>query len=368
MSPSLPRTVLVTGGAGLIGASVVRALLAEGARVLVLDDGSGGARLAPPADARVELVWGDVRDRGLLGRLLQAAPRTTALVHLAARVGVRTVLADPLGSAAANLDGVRSVLDAVRAVAPARRPRIIAASSSEVYAESTAPLHEGSALRVERDGRWTYAAAKLAGERLFDAESALWAPELAPIHLRFFNVVGPGQDAASGMVLPRFIEAARQGAPLEVHGDGAQVRTFAHVEDVARDVAALALGLGGAAAAAGALNLGGTACASVLELAQLVAERAAHRGLARPELQRVDPVRVVSPGFADVRHRVPDLGRARALGLAQRARSLASIVDDMFGRHFAPALEHRPHLLEGGAGSFAEGAFARGAPRPAPSS
>jgi UDP-glucose 4-epimerase len=152
------------------------------------------------------------------------------------------------------------------------------------------------------------------------------------VHLRFFNVVGPGQDAVSGMVLPRFVEAALRGATLEVHGDGAQVRTFAHVDDVARDVAALALGRSDHFAG-GPLNLGGTAHASVRALAELVAARAEHHGLPNPSITRVDPLRAVAPSFADVRHRVPDLARARGLGLAQRARSLAAIVDDMFARH-----------------------------------
>lgn len=332
MSPSLPRTVLVTGGIGFVGASVVRALLAEGARVVVLDDRSGGARLELPDDQRVSLVVGDVRDRALLTELLRAEPRVLALVHLAARVGVRTVLADPDGSAAANLDGVHSVLAAVAALQPDRRPRVLAASSSEVYADSATPLHEGSPLRAQHAGRWAYAAAKLAGERALDARAALWRAGDAPVHLRFFNVVGPGQDAASGMVLPRFIEAAQHVAALEVHGDGAQVRTFAHVEDVARDVAALALRQT-APFSGGALNLGGRARASMAELAELVAARAQQHGLARPTIVRVDPTRAVAPSFADVRHRVPDLSRARSLGLAQRARSLAAIVDDMFARH-----------------------------------
>lgn len=138
------------------------------------------------------------------------------------------------------------------------------------------------------------------------------------------------------MVLPRFVEAARRGAPLEVHGDGAQVRTFAHVEDIALDVARLALGAPRGAAGAcpsGALNLGGAARASVLELAELVAARAPGHGLARPTIARVDPERSVGANFLDVRHRVPDLTRARSFGLARTARDLGAIVDDVFARH-----------------------------------
>lgn len=331
MSPSLPRTVLVTGGAGLIGAALARVLVSAGARVVALDDGSGGAATELPDDPRLVKVVGDVRDRRLVASLVAAEPRAEAIVHLAARVGVRTVLADPLGAAAANLDGVRSLTEALAALPTGRRPRVIAASSSEVYAESSAQLHEGAPLRAERDGRWAYAASKLDGERVLDAVRGLWPVALAPVHLRFFNVVGPGQDAASGMVLPRFVEAARAGAPLVVYGDGAQVRTFAHVDDVAADVARLALGEV-AHASGGPLNLGGYARATVSQLAELVAARATAFGHPAPEVVRVDPS-AVAPRFQDVRYRVPDLSRAAALGLARRARTLRELVDDMFQRH-----------------------------------
>ncbi len=353
MSPSLPRTVLVTGGAGFIGRAVVSALLArEGTRVVVVDDlskGDGPERQVEPQGARLLRMTADVRDRGCLRELLRAGPPTGAIVHLAARVGVRTVLADPEGAARANLDGVQSLIDVLRSLPEPRRPRVFAASSSEVYAESSAPLSEASALRSERDGRWAYAAAKLAGEALLDHAAELWPRERAPLHLRFFNVVGPGQDAESGMVLPRFIEAARSGAPLTVHGDGLQVRTFAHVEDVARDVAALVLGdvlPTPDGVSGGPLNLGGDARTTMLALAELVAARAAHAGLGRSTVRHVDPLRDVGSNFRDVRHRVPDLGRARALGLAAASRSLVQIVDDALQRHRSgaspSALEREP--------------------------
>jgi len=344
MSPSLPRTVLVTGGAGFIGRAVVAALLAHGGiRVLALDDLSKGDGPAP-ADPRLVRITADVRDRARLWELLREGPPAAALVHLAARVGVRTVLADPEGAARANLDGVQSLVDVLHALPASRRPRVFAASSSEVYAESSAPLSEASPLRAERDGRWAYAAAKRAGELLLDGAAHLWPADFAPVHLRFFNVVGPGQDASSGMVLPRFVEAARCGAPLTVHGDGAQVRTFAHVEDVARDVATLVEGAPAGprerALSGGPLNLGGEARTTLRALAELVAARAAHAGFARPAVVHVDPLRDVGANFRDVRHRVPDLARARALGLAASTRTLVEIVDDVLQRHHgAPPLE-----------------------------
>ena len=329
MSPSRPRTVLVTGGAGFVGAAVVRALLRDGTRVIAVDDLSAGHIDRLEDHGRLERHLVDVRDVAEVRSLLTDGPPIDTLVHLAARVGVRTVLADPDGCAAQNVDGVTALIEALRSTPLERRPRLLAASSSEVYADSEQPLGEGAPLRVEAEGRWAYAASKRAGEALLDAQAGLWPAGQAPLHLRFFNVVGPGQDAVSGMVLPRFVEAARVGHAIEVHGDGGQVRTFAHVEDVAADVAQLA----SATVPGGALNLGGTARASILELAQTVALGAERHGWARPQIRRVDPHRVVAPGFRDVRHRVPDLSRALDFGLARRARSLTAIVDDMLKRH-----------------------------------
>ena len=339
-----PPTVLVTGAAGFIGAAVTERLLAAGARVLALDDLSAGdpARLEALARDGLEVVHGDASDGALLGELLREAPG--AVVHLAGRVGVRTVLADPEACERENVELGAAVAEAIarRASGPSR-PRVLAASTSEVYAESSNPLSEESALRAaEAVGRWRYAASKLASEEAFDA--ALDGSGQGAVHLRFFNVVGPGQDGSTGMVLPRFVEAARAGAPLTVHGEGESVRTFAHVESVAADIAALALPdllADGPAAARcarfeGALNLGGTARATVLELAREVGRAAERRGAPPASIVHVDPRVTVSPRFAEVHHRVPDLSRVRALGLCAAPWTLADLVDDVVVRHVAP--------------------------------
>ncbi|MCA8980538.1 MAG: NAD-dependent epimerase/dehydratase family protein, partial [Planctomycetes bacterium] len=200
-------------------------------------------------------------------------------------------------------------------------------STSEVYAESDGALREGGPLRAEDGcGRWAYAGSKLAAERRFDRCATLWAEDAAPVHLRFFNVVGPGQDADSGMVLPNFVERARVGAALEVHGDGRQERTFAHVEDVARCLTEL---LAREHLPAGPLNVGGTAHATIEDLAQLVVERA---GSSSPVV-RVDPRQSCGAEFEDVRRRVPDLSRLRRLSTCPPSRSLVEIVDDCLAAH-----------------------------------
>ena len=333
--------ILVTGAAGFIGAEVCAVLTRAGCPVLGVDDLSAGAagRLSDLPTELFELVVGDVRDRALVSALLGERPR--AVLHLAARVGVRTVLEDPEGCEQENLEGVRVLAEELRvAAAGGCVPRVVAASTSEVYAESGAPLGETAPLRPARaEGRWRYAASKRRAEEILD-DSGL---TVRPLHLRFFNVVGPGQDASSGMVLPRFVEAAREGRPLEVYGSGAQVRTFAHVDAVARDIAALvaprtlapsrARTLG---EASGALNVGGTARTTIAALAEVVVRLAGSSS----EVQRRDPRRAVAANFEEVQQRVPDLTRARSLGLASSALGsepwgLEALVEDTLRRHGA---------------------------------
>lgn len=345
--------ILITGVAGFIGAAVARTLVGTGVPVLGLDDLSAGhaARVADLPESRFSMCHGDVRDGELLDRLLREhRPRT--ILHLAARVGVRRVLRDPRACEQENLEGGRVLANAlIRASAYGCNPRVIAASTSEVYAESNSPLAESSRLRPDAaEGRWRYAASKRLAEEALDlAASAASAP--APVHLRFFNVVGPGQDAASGMVLPRFIESARRGDSIEVYGTGDQVRTFAHVDSVARDVASLVAPhrLGHAqehdgrgahediastlAGFSGPLNVGGTARSTILDLAELVATEVEEAtGLACSIVPR-DPRVAVSANFEEVIHRVPDLSRLQRLGLGQKPWSLTEIVRDTVARH-----------------------------------
>lgn len=339
-----PQTALVTGAAGFVGAAVTRRLIASGVRVIALDDLSAGdlARLESARGELLEVVQGDASDPALLAGLLDAEPEV--VIHLAGRVGVRTVLSDPELCERENIELGEAVAGAIAARAEGpHRPRVLAASTSEVYAESPVALSETSDLRgLTASGRWRYAASKLACEEALDRVLGPAGPR--PVHLRFFNVVGPGQDGASGMVLPRFIEAARSGTPLTIHGGGSSVRTFAHVDAVAGDIVALALpGLPSAPSRAaelagfqGPLNVGGTARSTVLELAQEVNRAAARRGLPPSPLVHVDPRLTVSPRFDEVLHRVPDLSRLRGLGLGLSTWSLAEIVEDTFARHVTP--------------------------------
>jgi len=308
------RRVVVAGGSGLIGSAVVRVLDAKGIDFLALDRRPGPAiRLA---DLAASDAW---------RREFDQYGRPDAILLLAGVVGVARVLADPEAARRGTAEPLAAMLAALEGEPDAALPRIVFASSSEVYLPAHRPLREDDPLRgISSTGRWAYAAAKVAGERALTAARA-WPNGRAPVLARFFNVVGPGQESSQGMVLPNFVERARAGLPLLVHGDGAQVRTFGHVDEVARVLTELLLcdDVPG-----GPLNVGGVARATVRELAEAVT-RAAGGGT----IEHVDPRRAVHSTFEDVRWRVPDLHRLASLGFELPTMDLDGIVRDVLERH-----------------------------------
>jgi UDP-glucose 4-epimerase len=218
--------VIVTGGAGFIGANLCRALTDdEGVdEVVALDDLSSGSRRNLDGVDGVELVEGSILDASLLDRIV---PGTDAIVHLAARPSVPRSLEDPMASHDANATGTMQVLEASRRHGG---PQVVVASSSSVYgANPTLPKREDMvAMPVS-----PYAASKLAAESYTLAYgSSFGLPVLA---FRFFNVFGPLQaaDHAYAAVVPTFLAAALRDEPLPVHGDGGQTRDFTFVGTVA---------------------------------------------------------------------------------------------------------------------------------------
>jgi UDP-glucose 4-epimerase len=307
--------VLVTGGNGFIGSHLVEALLARGDTVSVLDDLSSGcaANLAP--DPQLALHIGSVCDADAVARAIDGCD---AVVHLAAAVGVRRILDERVHAIGVNLEGAARVLEA----AARRRAVTLIASSSEVYGRSTAvPFREDAPCVLGHAHRWSYAGAKLMDEFLAFAHAH--ERGLPVTALRYFNVCGPRQAAAYGMVLPRFCAAARAGRALEVHGDGRQTRCFLHVADAV--AATLAL-LGCDAARGQAVNIGSDDEVCILDLAQRVVAAA---GTDAPI--RLTPYAEAFPegGFEDLPRRVPDLARIRALCGWQARHGLDAIIADV---------------------------------------
>lgn len=220
--------VVVTGGAGFIGANLCRELATrpEVEEVVALDDLSTGCRSnLDGVDA--ELVEGSILDRALLAKSLAGA---SSVVHLAARPSVPRSIADPVASHEVNASGTLYVLEAARKVGA----HVVAASSSSVYgANPTLPKHEELATRPLSP----YAVSKLATEGYTIAYQASYG--LPTLAFRFFNVYGPLQAAghAYAAVVPAFIDAALRGEPVTVHGDGLQTRDFTYVGTVTRVLA-----------------------------------------------------------------------------------------------------------------------------------
>ncbi|MER5622124.1 NAD-dependent epimerase/dehydratase family protein [Streptosporangium sp. NPDC002544] len=220
--------VLVTGGAGFIGANLCRALAArpEVENIRVLDDLSSGD-LTNLDGVEVDFVMGSILDRDLLAGLVADV---ATVVHLAARPSVPRSLLDPLASHSVNATGTLHVLEACRA----NRPHVILASSSSVYGERPEPRkHEDLPTRPLSP----YGASKLAGEAYALAYAHSFGLPVLPF--RFFNVYGPLQTAghAYAAVIPAFVSAALRGEPVPLHGDGLQARDFTYVESVTRVIA-----------------------------------------------------------------------------------------------------------------------------------
>jgi UDP-glucose 4-epimerase len=220
--------VLVTGGAGFIGANLCRDLAAAGdiESVVALDDLSTGFRSNLSGVEGVELLEGSILDTRLVN---DAVAGVDAVVHLAARPSVPRSLDDPWATHEVNATGTVRVLEAVRRRDPTERPYLIVASSSSVYGANPAlPKREDMATRPMSP----YAASKLATEAYALAYAESFGLDV--LVFRFFNVFGPLQAAGHSYaaVVPAFVAAAVKGEPLNVHGDGTQTRDFTFVGSV----------------------------------------------------------------------------------------------------------------------------------------
>lgn len=292
---------LVTGGAGFIGSHLVDHLLAVGHDVVVLDDFSTGsaANLVRAADA-VTMVRGSILDEATVE---QATKGCDTVFHLAAAVGVHTIVDRPLESLRMNLLGTETVLEAARR----QGARLLLASSSEVYGKNAKDSLEEDDDRVlgsPLKSRWSYAAAKGLDELM---AYCYWREHgLRAVMVRPFNVVGPRQTGRYGMVVPTLVGQALAGRPLTVHGDGTQRRCFCAVGDIVPALVALVMD---DRAYGRVFNLGGTEEVSVRELADRVLRVT---GSDSPVLH-IPYERAYGPGFEDMARRMPDTTRAREL-------------------------------------------------------
>lgn len=282
--------IAVTGGAGFIGANLVRRLLDDGDTVSVLDDFSTGLRTNLDG-CSATVVEGSILDPAALDEVIAGAD---SVVHLAARPSVPRSLADPIASHEANATGTLMVLEAARR---AGGPYVVLASSSSVYGANPAlPKHEG----LRPMPRSPYAVSKLATESYGIAYGACFA--LPVLALRLFNVYGPLQSSghAYAAVVPVFVSSALTGSELVVHGDGLQTRDFTFVGSV---TSALANALHDRVTSPDPVNLAFGTRANLLDV---IAELESIIGRPLPRAH-------VEPRPGDVRDSQADDSRLRAL-------------------------------------------------------
>jgi UDP-glucose 4-epimerase len=313
---------LITGGAGFIGSHLAELLLAEEWEVFALDDlSTGGVANVANMKERPEfhLVVDSVLSPAVVSELVH---KCDVVFHLAAAVGVRLIVERPVRTMVTNVQGTETVLEYCARFGK----RVVVASSSEVYGDhrEERPLAEEDR-RVygpTTEKRWLYADSKAMDEHL----ALAWHQErgLDCVIARLFNTVGPRQSGQYGMVIPRFVERALAGLPLEIHGDGTQTRSFCHVADTIRALKELMeqLSLSGQI-----FNVGSTTRITILDLAERVLAATGSSSA----LTFVPYEDVYGLGIEDTLHREPSIEKiAAAIGWRPTLgldRILADVID-----------------------------------------
>ena len=310
---------LVTGGAGFIGSHLTEQLLEQGHEVVVLDDLSTGRseNLAACADhPNLTLRTGSITDHMLLTEVVRTVD---VIYHLAAAVGVKLVAEDPVRTIETNIYPTELLLQ----LASQRGLPFYLASTSEVYGKNSKEVwteDEDLLFGPTSRPRWAYGCSKAIDEFLALAYYRKYG--LPVVIGRFFNVVGPRQVGNYGMVVPRFIDQALQGGPIQVYDDGQQVRCFAHVSEVVDCVIRL---VNTPAAAGGTFNVGSDSPVTIEGLARAVIERVG----SDVSIEYVPYRKAYGDDFEDVRRRVPCVDRLYETIGVKPSRPLTDILDDI---------------------------------------
>lgn len=293
----MTKHILITGGAGFIGSHLCELLVSQGHKVLAVDDLSTGQleNLASLQGAdNFQFVRETITNTQVLDRL---AHESSLIIHLAAVVGVKLIVEDPVRTIQTNIMGTEEVLKAANRYGV----KVMIASTSEVYGKGVkVPFQEDDdcLLGPTSHSRWAYAASKSIDEFLGLAYQRQFG--LLVIIMRFFNTIGPRQTGRYGMVVPRFVRQALRGEPLEVYGDGQQSRCFGHVADVVRAVTELAKHPG---AVGQVFNIGATQEITIEGLAKRIITLTGSNS----EICYVSYDQAYAPGFEDMRRRVPSI-------------------------------------------------------------
>jgi UDP-glucose 4-epimerase len=312
--------VFITGGAGFIGSHLADHYVNAGHQVTLLDNFSTGCKSnIAHLDGKVTTIDGDIRNTELIAQLTKDSD---LVLHMAAALGVNTILESPLESMSTNITGSEVVLNA----AAKYNKRIIIASTSEIYGKNTKqPLNETDdrVVGAPQKIRWTYSDAKAIEEAM---AFALHQEEKLPVTtVRLFNTVGPRQTGRYGMVVPRFIQAALKNEPLTIYGDGTQSRVFCHVDDAVLAIVTMAVN---DATIGNVYNVGGTGEVTIEQLAEQVLKVTGSTSTIT-----YTPYSDAYPsGFEDIQRRVPDISKIKnAIGWAP-TKDLTQIISDIARR------------------------------------
>jgi len=323
---------LITGGAGFIGSHLAELLLADGDEVYVLDDLSTGSLENIEhlrSNPRFHIVVDSVLHPAIVSELVY---KVDVVYHLAAAVGVKTIVEQPVRTLRVNLEGTETVLDACCKFG---KP-VLVASTSEVYGDhrSEVPLRETSRriYGATTQKRWAYADSKAMDE--FLALAYREEHGLDAVIVRLFNTVGPRQTGMYGMVIPRFVERALRGDAIEIYGDGEQTRCFCHVKDTIRALRDLMTDINRTAGEI--FNVGAPNQISILGLAERIKQMT---GSDSPTTH-LSFDEVYGSGIEDMLHRVPCVDKVReTIGWVPQ-RSLDEILRDVIaGRTALPSSE-----------------------------
>ena len=291
--------ILITGGAGFIGSHLAEAYLERGDDVYIIDDLSTGSmdnirflQEDPRYKNKIFVHINTILNRDMM---LELTGICDVVYHLAAAVGVKTILDKPLESIVTNIQGTEKVLEMCNKF----KKRVLIASTSEVYGKHLhAPLVETDNVIYGPSSkfRWSYAASKLMDE--FTALAHYRTNGLEVIITRLFNTVGPRQTGAYGMVIPSFVAQSLKNEPITVFGDGTQTRTFTYVKDV---VAALIKLMESDRAIGEVINVGGLEEISMLDLARKIIDMTRSTST----IQLVPYAEAFGKDFEDMQRRVP---------------------------------------------------------------
>ena len=309
--------VFITGGAGFIGSHLCDALLKDGHQVSILDNMSTGsaANIAHIKD-QIETHQGDIRDSALVESLMAPAD---LVLHMAAALGVNTILENPIESVSTNFTGSEVVLTAATKL----KKRIIIASTSEIYGKNPKqPLSETDdrLIGAPQKIRWTYSDAKALEEAI--AHALFLTKQLKVTTIRLFNTVGPRQTGRYGMVLPRFVQSALKNEPITIYGDGTQSRVFCHVQDAVRAILTIAAT---DSTIGQVYNIGGIGETTIKELAEKIIERTKSNST----ITYTPYDQAYTAGYEDMQRRVPNIEKIKTAISWQPANTLDKIIDDV---------------------------------------